>query len=423
MSNSGGGNPLLGPPVDEPDYKQLLRNPISLIGLALAAVAIANIIFLFILDITTKTPSPYIGIFAYMIMPGVMMLGMALVPVGIAFKRNRLRKNMPLPKFPRLDFNNPSQRSTFAFFLSFVVIFMVVSAVGSYRAYEFTDSTQFCGKLCHVVMHPEYTAHQASPHARVGCVDCHVGHRSRMVCSLQDERHPPGFQGRARNLPTPDRQARLRIFVLHRKPASNVTGPRKFWGAQLKVINHFGYDEKSTPRQLRLLIKTGGGDPNEGQASGIHWHMNIANDHQLRLRSKTSGHPLREDSGWQGKRHRVLRPNADPAQIAKMTTKKMDCVDCHNRPTHIYMPPDRSVDQSLAARRIDPSLAVHQAAGCHDSDLPTTRLDEAVKAIATKIPEYYARDYPERSEDQGTRIQSEGLRTATHLHAVRSSRK
>src|SRR6266702_3223813 len=146
MSLTGEGTPPLAPPPDEPDYKQLMKNPISLIGLALAAVAIANIIFLFILDITTKQPSPYIGIFAYMLMPGVMMFGMALVPVGIAVKRARLRKKIDLPRFPRLDFNNPSQRSTFAFFLSFVVIFMVASAIGSYRAYEFTDSTQFCGK-------------------------------------------------------------------------------------------------------------------------------------------------------------------------------------------------------------------------------------------------------------------------------------
>src|SRR5512140_3526887 len=175
MSHTGEGTPPLAPP-DEPNYKQLMRNPISLIGLALAVVAIANIIFLFILDITTKQPSPYIGIFAYMIMPGVMMAGLALIPIGVAIQRNKIRsKNPHLPRFPRLDFNNPAQRSTVAFFLSFVVIFMVVSAVGSYRAYEFTDSTQFCGKLCHVVMHPEYTAPQASPHARVACVDCHVG--------------------------------------------------------------------------------------------------------------------------------------------------------------------------------------------------------------------------------------------------------
>ena len=54
--------------------------------------------------------------------------------------------------------------------------------------------------------------------------------------------------------------------------------PKKFWGAQLKTFTHYGTDEQNTPRVIRMLIKTGGGDPSLGQAGGgIHWHMNIAN--------------------------------------------------------------------------------------------------------------------------------------------------
>jgi len=405
MSNTGGGNPLLGPPAEEPDYKQLMRNPISLIGLALAAVAIANIIFLFILDITTKQPSPYIGIFAYMLMPGVMMLGMVLVPIGIAYKRSQLRKNLPLPRFPKLDFNNPSQRSTFAFFLSFVVIFMVVSAVGSYRAYEFTDSTQFCGKLCHVVMHPEYTAHQASPHARVGCVDCHVGTGAGWYVRSKMSGIRQVFKVALGTFPRP-----IGSPVENLRPAPETCEqchwPRKFWGAQLKVINHFGYDEKSTPRQLRLLIKTGGGDPNEGQASGIHWHMNIANTITYSSDAKRQVIPYVKIQDGKGGVTEYFAPNADQAQTAKMATKKMDCVDCHNRPTHIYMPPDRSVDQSLAAHRIDASLpfAKQQAVTILTADYKTS--DEAVKAIAEKIPAYYAQTYPEVAKAKQHEIQA-----------------
>jgi NapC/NirT cytochrome c family, N-terminal region len=406
MSLTGEGKPPVAPAPDEPNYKQLMRNPVSLIGLALAVVAIANIIFLFVLDITSKQPSPYIGIFAYMLMPGVMMLGMALVPVGIALERNKLRtKNPTLPRFPRLDFNNPAQRSTVAFFLSFVVIFMVVSAVGSYRAYEFTDSTQFCGKLCHVVMHPEYTAHQASPHARVGCVDCHVGAgagwyvRSKLSGARQVVKVILG------NFPRP-----IGSPVQNLRPAPETCEqchwPRKFWGAQLKVINHYGYDEKSTPRQLRLLIKTGGGDPNEGQASGIHWHMNIANIVTYVSDEKRQNIPYVKIQDQKGVVTEYYADGSDRAQIAKMTPKRMDCVDCHNRPTHIYMPPDRSVDQSLAAHRIDPELpfAKQQGVTILTADYKTT--EEAVKAIATKVPAYYAQSYPEVAKTKQREIQA-----------------
>ena len=111
-----------------------------------------------------------------MVAPGFLVLGLMLIPVGMMVERRRRLRQAGAPQhFPQLDLNNPAQRSTVAFVLSFVVVFSLISAVGSYKAYEFTDSVQFCGQLCHTVMHPEFTAYQASPHARVGCVECHVG--------------------------------------------------------------------------------------------------------------------------------------------------------------------------------------------------------------------------------------------------------
>ena len=53
--------------------------------------------------------------------------------------------------------------------------------------------------------------------------------------------------------------------------------PRKFYGGQLKVFTHYASDQQNTPMQIRMIIKTGGGDPATGAPEGIHWHMNIAN--------------------------------------------------------------------------------------------------------------------------------------------------
>jgi NapC/NirT cytochrome c family, N-terminal region len=55
------------------------------------------------------------------------------------------------------------------------LLFLLATAFGSYQTYQYTDSVQFCGASCHVPMHPEFTAYLHSPHARVSCVDCHVG--------------------------------------------------------------------------------------------------------------------------------------------------------------------------------------------------------------------------------------------------------
>jgi hypothetical protein len=373
----------------------LFRNTISLVGAALAAVSLANIIFLFLIDITSGKPSPYVGIFAYMIMPGFLILGLVLIPFGMLVERHRRGKLAPgeVPALPRFDLNNPAQRSSLAFFLSFTVLFVILSAVGSYRAYEFTDSVQFCGQLCHQVMNPEFTAYALSPHARVACVDCHVGTgakwyvKSKLSGSYQV--YAAIFHKFPRPIPTP---------VENLRPAAQTCEqchwPRKFHGDQFKTITHFGYDEKNTPREVRMLIKTGGGDPATGVAQGIHWHMNIG--HQI---SYAVTDPKRQNIQWiqakdlhtgQTTVYQSKEATVTPEQIQNAPRHQMDCVDCHNRPTHIYVPPDRSVDQSLVARRLDPNIpfikqqAVTALTAEYKSD------DEAAKGIAKSMTDFYS---------------------------------
>ena len=120
---------------------KLYKNPISLAGIALAAVAFANILFLVFLDTFSHVSSPYIGILAYMVAPAIMVVGLIAIPIGIVWERRRRHHTEgSVSKYGHLDLNNPAQRSTLAFVLSFVVIFAIMSAVGSYKAYEFTDS-------------------------------------------------------------------------------------------------------------------------------------------------------------------------------------------------------------------------------------------------------------------------------------------
>ncbi|HEX8894862.1 MAG TPA: NapC/NirT family cytochrome c, partial [Terriglobales bacterium] len=342
------------------DGPKLYRNPISLAGMALAVVAFLNILFLFFLDAFSHVASPYVGILAYMVAPAFLVLGLLMIPIGIVIERRRRHHLVgDVTKYGELDLNSPAQRSTVAFVLSFIVIFALMSAVGSYKAYEFTDSVQFCGQLCHSVMHPEFVAYQASPHARVACVDCHVGSgagwyvKSKLSGIRQVYYTAMGTYPRP--IPTP---------VHNLRPAADTCEqchwPKKFWGAQLKTFSHYGSDEQNTPRVLRLLINTGGGDPSLGQGTGgIHWHMNIANKI-----SYFASDEQRQVIPWvrledsKGNITDFLTKDNPPsqAQIEKASKRQMDCIDCHNRPTHIYTAPDLSVDRSMVAGSIDPSL-------------------------------------------------------------------
>ncbi len=378
---------------------RLIKNPISLIGLALVVVAFANILFLFLIDVIASNPSPYIGILAYMIMPGILIVGLLLMVVGMMVERHRRVKGLrDAARFPRIDLNNPRQRSSVAFVLSFVVIFALLSAVGSYKAYEFTDSVNFCGQLCHTVMHPEYVAYLASPHARVACVDCHVGPgagwyvRSKLSGMRQVYYTLRGTYPRP--IPTP---------VQNLRPAQQTCEqchwPRKFWGAQLKTFTHFGADEQNTPRVIRMLIKVGGGDPSLGPAGGgIHWHMNIANKIEYYATDeKRQNIPWVRVTDHQGHvtEYTVKDNPPTPDQIAKADKRRMDCVDCHNRPTHIYVPPDLSIDRAMALNTIDPTLPFIKQQGVEVLTADYKTSAEAQKAIPEKINAFYQTKYPQ----------------------------
>jgi hypothetical protein len=405
MSDAGTPVPP-NPPETHFSLKSLIRNYISMIGLALAAVSLANIIFLFLVDVVSTQSSPYIGIFAYMVMPAILVAGLMMALAGMWMERQRRRRHIAsLPAFPVLDLNSATQRGTIAFFLSAVMIFVILTAVGSYRAYEFTDSVQFCGELCHTVMHPEFVAYQGSPHARVACVDCHVGAGAGWYVRSKLSGARQVFKTALNTYPRP-----IETPVANLRPAPQTCGqchwPRKFWGAQLKVINHFAGDEQNTPRQLQLLIKTGGGDPNLGQASGIHWHMNIANVVTYASDPKRQNIPWVQIQDAKGVTTEYFATGAKSEEIAKMSRRRMDCVDCHNRPTHIYVAPDRSVDDALAAHQIDQSLpyvkqqAVQVLAGTYKTT------PEAMQAIANAIPAFYREKYPQVAAAKQGEIQA-----------------
>jgi len=386
--------------------RMLLRNPVSLAGVALAIVSLANILLFVIIDAIAVKPGPYIGILAYMISPGFLILGLLLMLAGVLLER---RKHVaPTAFYPRVDLNDPTQRSAVISFTSFLVVFVLVSTAGSYKAYEFTESTSFCGQLCHTVMIPEFTAYQLSPHARVACADCHVGPGATwfVKSKLSGTRQVFAtiFNTFPRPIPTP---------VHNLRPAQETCEqchwPRKFYGGQLKVFSHYANDEKNTLHQIRMLIKTGGGDPTTGAPSGIHWHMNISNRIEyVAADEKRQLIPYIRVEDLQGRvtEYYAKDSTLSKDQIAKADKHHMDCVDCHNRPTHIYVPPDLSVDQSLLAHRLDVSLPFikQQAVTVLAATYATN--DAATQGIANGLQGFYESKYPDMAKTKQLEIRN-----------------
>jgi len=396
------------PPAVEPWHRSrmLLRNPVSLAGVALGIVALANIFLFVLIDAIAVKPSPYIGILAYMVSPAFLVLGLLLMLAGVLIERRK--KTAPTAFYPRVDLNDPAQRSAAISFVAFLVVFAVVSSAGSYKAYEFTESTTFCGQLCHTVMIPEYTAYQLSPHARVACAECHVGAgatwfvKSKLSGSRQV--FATVFNTFPRPIPTP---------VHNLRPAQETCEqchwPKKFYGGQLKVFSHYANDEKNTLRQVRMIIKTGGGDPATGAPEGIHWHMNIGNKiDYVATDEKRQVIPYIHVEDMQGRvtEYYAKDSTLSKDQIAKAARHHMDCVDCHNRPSHIYVPPDQSVDQSLLARRLDASLPFlkQQAVTVLAATYQTS--DEAMHGIASGLQTFYETKYPDVAKSKQLEIRN-----------------
>ena len=152
------------------------NNPLSLAGGAITTASGVTMISYWLAELSGHlSDNPYLGIIFFLLLPGLFLLGLALIPVGIYLRRKKLQKAGEIPAaFPRIDLNDRVFRHGIDIVLVATIVNFLVVATASYHSAEYMDSPQFCGRSCHV-MKPEYTAYQISPHSHVACVECHIG--------------------------------------------------------------------------------------------------------------------------------------------------------------------------------------------------------------------------------------------------------
>ena len=375
----------------------LFRNYISFIGALIVIAAAVSIVLLFLIEFTQTAENPYLGIVTYVILPAGLIIGLLIIVLGMLIERRRRRRSpsSEIPPYPKIDLNDPRQRRVTAILLGLSFIFVCASAFGSYRAYEYTESVEFCGQACHTVMKPEFVAFQATSHARIRCVDCHVGHGAqsyaRSKLSGARQLFALAFNNYSRPIETP---------VHNMRPANETCEqchwPSKFHGAKVKTFNHYAYDEQNTLRQTRMFINVGGGDPASGPVAGIHWHMNLANEiYYIASDKHRQVIPWIRVKDRNGNVFEYFDRNRQLSaeQIATSEKRRMDCIDCHNRPSHAYLPPDLAVDQSFAAGKLDPSLPYLKKQAVEVLNKTYSTEDEAVRKIAADLDGFYRTNY------------------------------
>ena len=335
----------------------MLRHPLSIVGAWLVTLSAFVFLFVFLIDLFGFHSNPYFGLVFFLIVPMVFVLGLVLIPLGIMLQRRRQRKGLEPRRLPRIDLNDPIHQRTIAIILALSIVNVLIVSLAAYRGVEYMDSSEFCGQVCHTVMAPEYVAHREGPHSRITCVECHVGSGAqsyvyyklngmRQLAHLVTGHYP-------RPVPSP---------VLNLRPARGTCemchSPETFHGDEVKIVPEYANDEKNTSNSTRLLMHVGGGIPEFGLGAGIHWHTNpqieidfVATD------EKRQEIPYVRMKGADGKVHEYRAPGTDETKIGTVQPRRMDCVDCHNRPTHEFLAtPERAVDMALARGAISSSL-------------------------------------------------------------------
>jgi nitrate/TMAO reductase-like tetraheme cytochrome c subunit len=378
-------------PPPSPRRSSAFRNWLSLTGLVVVVGSIFSFFLLLLLDALAHFANPYVGILTYLVAPGFLVIGLLVALLG-AFLRHRqiVKTSGPLPPL-RIDLTRPRDRRLFGFFLAGSVVFLLISAVGSYQTYHFTESVSFCGQTCHGVMKPEHVTYLNGPHARVGCAECHIGKganwyvRSKLSGTYQvyatlANKYP-------RPIPTP---------VKNLRPAQETCEqchwPKKFVGNLEHTFTSFLGDETNTLFTVRLLMKVGGADPTHGPEGGIHWHMNVRNQIEYvatdEARQKISWVRMTDSQG-------VVTEFRSPRftnTVSEASVRRMDCMDCHNRPAHRYQTPNAAVNLAMALDKIDRSLPYMKTNALYALTRSYTNETQARQSIATILSERYPGD-------------------------------
>jgi hypothetical protein len=333
-------------------FQRLIRTRLGLSGAVLTTTSGLLVVAFFLLGAAGLEMGPYVGVLAFLILPIFFVLGLLLMPLGAFLARRRARRE-GLEPLPVLDLNKPATRRRLALFAGLTAANVVILGAASFKGVEVMDTAQFCGS-CHKVMDPEFTAYSRSPHSRVACVQCHIGPgagwfvKSKLsgawqVVSVTFNLYP-------RPIPTP--VANLRPS---RDTCEQCHWPTKFVGDRLKVITKHADDEQSTPKKTVLLMHVGGG------AAGRGIHSHVAPGVSIRYQADPKRETIQtvELTRADGSVER-FDPKPDekaPAPDAStLVWRTMDCIDCHNRPTHQYRSAAFEVDAALSDGRIDRTL-------------------------------------------------------------------
>jgi len=366
------------------------NNRLSLIGGALTSASALVLLGFWVVALFGHGGSnnPYLGIVVDLCLPGLFILGLVLIPVGIARRQGRLKAIGEVPSiYPKVDLDDPALRHGIDFVVAATLINFVIVGTATYRGVSYMDQPSFCGQTCHV-MAPEWSAYHVASHSGVACTECHIA---------------PGLTGFVHAKVNGTKQ--LLMVVAHSYPTPILAGdkvppaattcmnchnPETSMGEKLVTETSYGDDEKNSQTSSLTLLHVGGRDA-LGKLSGIHGaHMG-----HIEYIATDSTH---QTIPWVGK------TNADGSVTEFVSTDQkgpvagqkhvMDCIDCHNRAAHSFDTPEAALNKDMAIGSPSPSLPFVHKQGLALLKAEYKSQEEATAKIASGLEDYYRTQYP-----------------------------
>ncbi len=392
-----------------PGWFLLTRHWVSLLGVALIVTAAISLFFVAPQEIRGHASNPYAGIVLLVVLPAVFFSGLALVPLGVYLSKREIRKDLA-----RATFDRKAAVRRLALFLGATTLFNVLLGTQlTYRAVKHMETPQFCGATCHS-MKPEFAAYQNSPHSRVECVECHVAPGAAGWIASKTNGIRQLFQTVSNTAPRPIPSAlESNRLVPARETCENCHWPDKFSGVRLRFFPKYADDEGNTRSDTVLLMMVGG-----NKISGIHG-AHFGPGIQIRY---AAADPARQTIPTVEYRNTVTgesltfaAPNP-PAGSSNATIRhEMQCVDCHNRPTHTFDLPERAMDKAMAGGDISVTLPFIKKQGVAVLKAGYASSEEAGVRIPAALAGFYRQNYPDLYARSSQRHRTVGQSCARDL--------
>jgi len=379
-------------------------NPLSLLGSIIASVSGLIIVFFMISSLLFNTGGSYLGLFMYIVLPVFLIIGLILIPIGMSRRSKKIKRDGEdsTARWIKIDLRDSRQWNAIAIFIIVTIFFLLLTGIGSYKAFHYTESNEFCGTLCHSVMEPEHVAYQESAHSRVTCVACHVGEGAGWYVKSKLSGLYQVYSVLFNKYPTP-----IETPIHNLRPAQETCEechwPEKFYSYRLRNEKNFLADSANTEWNIQLKMKIGSEHIAQGLVEGIHWHVNrdikieyVASTEKREflpwvryINSETGDTVIYQD----------IYETLDQEALDTLEIREMDCLDCHNRPSHHYLPPQEFIDDLIAEGRIPVKLPEVKSLAMQVFSNSFSTRDSGRVFIEESVTEFYNSNYPELADE------------------------